>query len=151
MVWFTVTLLYLSYRSTKYPENKLWQPAIKISFLIYKLNMKLCSLFTSEETKAELDTLGTLSTMACFMYLSMACSMVVCGKRQGKVNKQHFCRQYFLSCMRWKDRRDGEKGKNGRSAYICNPAEGSDGRSSVHILLPCHVFGQAAKYHTKKN
>lgn len=42
--------------------------------------MKLCSLFTSEETKAELDTLGTLSTIACFMYLSMACSMVVCGK-----------------------------------------------------------------------
>lgn len=43
-------------------------------------------LFTSEETKAELDTLGTLSTMACFMYLSMACSIVVCWKRQ--VNKK---------------------------------------------------------------
>lgn len=33
---------------------------------------------TSEETNAELETLGTLSTIACFMYLSMACSMVVC-------------------------------------------------------------------------
>lgn len=32
---------------------------------------------TREETSAELDTLGTLSTMACFMYRSMACSMVV--------------------------------------------------------------------------
>lgn len=37
-------------------------------------------IHTSEETKAELDTLGTLSTIACFMYLSIACSMVVCGK-----------------------------------------------------------------------
>lgn len=34
-------------------------------------------VLTREETRAELDTLGTLSTMACFMYRSMACSMVV--------------------------------------------------------------------------
>lgn len=35
-------------------------------------------VFTREETRAELETLGTLSTIACFMYLSMACNMVVC-------------------------------------------------------------------------
>lgn len=35
-------------------------------------------IFTREETRAELETLGTLSTIACFMYLSMACNMVVC-------------------------------------------------------------------------
>lgn len=52
---------------------------LKRSFWIYNENVNLCHLFTSEETRAELDTLGTLSTIACFMYLSMACSMVVCG------------------------------------------------------------------------
>lgn len=46
--------------------------------------MKLCHFLTSEETRAELDTLGTLSTIACFMYLSMACSMVVCGRDREK-------------------------------------------------------------------
>lgn len=35
-------------------------------------------VFTREETRAELETLGTLSTIACFMYRSMACNMVVC-------------------------------------------------------------------------
>lgn len=40
--------------------------------------MKPEQVFTREETRAELETLGTLSTMACFMYLSMACNMVVC-------------------------------------------------------------------------
>lgn len=30
--------------------------------------------------------------------------------------------------------------------YICNPAEGSDGRSTVYILLASHVFGQAVKH-----
>lgn len=34
--------------------------------------------------------------------------------------------------------------------HICNPAEGSDSRSSVNIFLPCHVFSQAVKYHTKE-
>ena len=35
------------------------------------------SLLTSEETRAALETAGFLSTMACFMYRSMACIMVV--------------------------------------------------------------------------
>lgn len=39
---------------------------------------------TKEDTSAELDTLGTLSTMACFMYLSMACNIVPCEKRGRK-------------------------------------------------------------------
>lgn len=30
--------------------------------------------------------------------------------------------------------------------YICNPAEGSDGRSTVYILFASHVFGQAVKH-----
>lgn len=34
------------------------------------------ALLTREDTSAELDTLGTLSTMACFMYRSMACNIV---------------------------------------------------------------------------
>ncbi len=60
--------------------------------------MKLCHFLTSEETRAELDTLGTLSTIACFMYLSMACSMVVCGKKnRGKFNKQTM--PHFLNYM----------------------------------------------------
>lgn len=42
-----------------------------------------CDL-TSEETRAELETLGTLSTMACFMYRSIACSMVVWWTRWKK-------------------------------------------------------------------
>lgn len=47
-------------------------------------------IHTSEETKAELDTLGTLSTIACFMYLSIACSIVVCGGRPKNLKMLQF-------------------------------------------------------------
>lgn len=31
-------------------------------------------------------------------------------------------------------------------AHICNPAEGSDRGTAVHIFLPGHVFCQAVKH-----
>lgn len=33
---------------------------------------------------------------------------------------------------------------------ICNPAQGSNGGTPVHVFLPSHVFGEAAKHHTKR-
>lgn len=42
------------------------------------------ALLTKEDTSAELDTLGTLSTIACFMYLSMACSIVPYDREKEK-------------------------------------------------------------------
>lgn len=35
--------------------------------------------------------------------------------------------------------------------YISNPAEGSDGRSTVNVLLASHVFGQAVKHNKGYN
>lgn len=33
---------------------------------------------------------------------------------------------------------------------IRNPAQGSNGGTPVHVFLPSHVFGEAAKHHTKR-
>lgn len=48
---------------------------------------QIFSLLTREDTRAELDTLGTLSTMACFMYLSMAWSIVPWQREKGEKGK----------------------------------------------------------------
>lgn len=33
---------------------------------------------------------------------------------------------------------------------ICNPAQGSNGGTPVYVFLSSHVFGEAAKHHTKR-
>lgn len=36
-----------------------------------------------------------------------------------------------------------------QNTNICNSAQSSNGGTPVYVFLPSHVFGEAAKHHTK--
>lgn len=86
---------------------------------------------TKEDTSAELDTLGTLSTMACFMYLSMACNIVPCEKRGRKsIDAQPLVAEYkcldknkCTTCSKSPQKNVSPNSKNSRETSVPTPED----------------------------
>lgn len=85
---------------------------------------------TKEDTSAELDTLGTLSTMACFMYLSMACNIVPCEKRGRKsIDAQPLEAEYKrldknkCTCSKSPQKNASPNSKNTRETSVPTPED----------------------------
>lgn len=89
------------------------------------------AVLTKEDTSAELDTLGTLSTMACFMYLSMACNIVPCEKR-GKesidaqplgVKYKRYDKNKCTTCSKSPQKDASPNSKNTRETSVPTPED----------------------------